>query len=86
MTTQPLDRRRHDDPLFHPAWPEPSGDLFRLTGAIGAEAPNNRDDVIRAQILLGRTGDLDLERLGGPTGWPGGELIRGLRRYQRQND
>ncbi len=60
------------------------GDLFRLTGAIGPEAANARDDVIRAQILLGQSGDLDLDSLGGPTGWPGGELTRGLKRYQRR--
>lgn len=60
------------------------GDLFRLAGAVGPEAANARDDVIRAQILLGQTGDLDLDSLGGPTGWPGGELTRGLKRYQRR--
>lgn len=60
------------------------GDLFRFTGAVGPEAANARDDVIRAQVLLGQTGDLDLESLGGPTGWPGGELTRGLKRYQRR--
>jgi len=60
------------------------GDLFRLTGAVGPEAANARDDVIRAQILLGESGDLDLDSLGGPTGWPGGELTRGLKRYQRR--
>ncbi|MFN3398923.1 MAG: peptidoglycan-binding domain-containing protein [Ferrovibrio sp.] len=60
------------------------GDLFRFTGAIGPEAANARDDVIRAQILLGESGDLDLDSLGGPTGWPGGELTRGLKRYQRR--
>ncbi|MEK9971580.1 MAG: peptidoglycan-binding domain-containing protein, partial [Ferrovibrio sp.] len=67
------------------AWPgSPSGNLFRLTGAVGPEAANSRDDIIRAQILLGHAGDLDLDALGGPTGWPGGELTRGLRRYQRR--
>lgn len=60
------------------------GDLFNITGAVGPEAANARDDVIRAQILLGQTGDLDLDSLGGPTGWPGGELTRSLKRYQRR--
>lgn len=60
------------------------GDLFRIAGAVGPEAANARDDVIRAQILLGQSGDLDLDSLGGPTGWPGGELTRGLKRYQRR--
>jgi hypothetical protein len=66
------------------AWPDSLGDLFRLTDAVGPEAANSRDDVIRAQILLGHAGDLDLDALGGPTGWPGGELTRGLKRYQRR--
>ncbi len=60
------------------------GDLFRLADAVGPEAANAREDVIRAQILLGQSGDLDLDSLGGPTGWPGGELTRGLKRYQRR--
>lgn len=67
----------------HPR-PRDIADLFRITGAVGPEAANARDDVIRAQILLGQTGDLDLDSLGGPTGWPGGELTRGLKRYQRR--
>lgn len=58
--------------------------LFDIAGPVGPEAENARDDVIRTQILLGQTGDLDLDSLGGPTGWPGGELTRGLRRYQRR--
>lgn len=60
------------------------GDLFRIAGTVGPEAANARDDVIRAQILLGQSGDLDLDSLGGPTGWPGSELTRGLKRYQRR--
>jgi hypothetical protein len=75
------------DPDRAPARPfslPATGDLFRIAGAVGPEAANARDDVIRAQILLGRTGDLDLDSLGGPTGWPGSELTRGLRRYQRR--
>lgn len=60
------------------------GNLFDIAGPVGPEAENARDDVIRAQILLGQTGDLDLDSLGGPTGWPGSELTRGLKRYQRR--
>lgn len=60
------------------------GNLFNITGAVGPEAENARDNVIRAQILLGQTGDLDLDSLRGPTGWPGSELTRGLKRYQRR--
>jgi len=58
-------------------------DLFSLHGPVGLEAANNRDHVIRAQILLNHAGAYDMEQLGGPTGWAGGELVRGLRKYQR---
>lgn len=81
MSLLPIDRDQNPVP---PSSIPDFGDLFRLTGAIGSEAANARDDVIRAQILLGQSGDLDLDSLGGPTGWPGGELTRGLKRYQRR--
>lgn len=81
MSLLPIDP---DQNPFQPAALPDFGDLFRITGAIGPEAANARDDVIRAQILLGESGDLDLDSLGGPTGWPGGELTRGLKRYQRR--
>lgn len=80
MSLLPLNRDQHDSRPPNGDF----GDLFRFTGAVGPEAANTRDDVIRAQILLGQTGDLDLGSLGGPTGWPGGELTRGLKRYQRR--
>ncbi|PJI39609.1 peptidoglycan-binding domain-containing protein [Ferrovibrio sp.] len=81
MSLLPIDPDQNSiRPSFFPA----IGDIFNLTGAIGPEAANARDDVIRAQILLGESGDLDLGSLGGPTGWPGSELTRGLKRYQRR--
>lgn len=58
-------------------------DLFRLSGSVGELGDNRRQDVIKTQVLLDRTGHLDLGGLGGPTGWPGGELTRGLRSYQK---
>ncbi|WP_341912215.1 glycoside hydrolase family protein [Ferrovibrio terrae] len=58
-------------------------DLFRLSGSVGAQADNDRQDVIKTQLMLDRAGHLDLGSLGGPTGWPGGELTRGLRSYQK---
>lgn len=61
-------------------WPDP----FRFSGSVGLGGDNFRDDVIRAQVLLGNSGDYDLASLGAPTGWPGGELWRGIRRYQKR--
>lgn len=58
-------------------------DLFSLLGTVGDWGENNRQDVIKAQILLGNAGYYDLVDLGGPTGWAGGELKRSLRRYQK---
>lgn len=82
MTLLPYDPDQ--DPIARSRPAGSRGDLFSLSGPVGPEAANERNDVIRAQILLGHTGDLDLDRLAGPTGWPGGELVRGLRRYQRR--
>lgn len=59
-------------------------DPFRFTGSVGLGGDNFRDDVIRAQVLLGNSGDYDLAALGAPTGWPGGELWRGIRKYQKR--
>lgn len=61
-------------------WPDP----FRFTGSVGLGGDNFRDDVIKAQVLLGNSGDYDLASLGAPTGWPGGELWRGIRKYQKR--
>lgn len=57
---------------------------FRFTGSVGLGGDNFRDDVIKAQVLLGNSGDYDLASLGAPTGWPGGELWRGIRKYQKR--
>lgn len=59
-------------------------DTFRFSGSVGLGGDNFRDDVIKAQVLLGNSGDYDLASLGAPTGWPGGELWRGIRRYQKR--
>jgi peptidoglycan hydrolase-like protein with peptidoglycan-binding domain len=61
------------------------GDYFALTGGVGREAVNDRPDVIKAQTLLGHAGYVDLERLGGPTGWYGKPLELGIRQYQKDN-
>lgn len=58
-------------------------DLFRLVGSVGEQGDNDRQDVIKAQILLGESGYFNLPGLGGPTGWPSGGLSRGMRDYQK---
>ncbi|MFN4165726.1 MAG: glycoside hydrolase family protein [Ferrovibrio sp.] len=58
-------------------------DLFRLVGSVGEQGDNDRQDVIKAQILLGESGYFNLPGLGGPTGWPSGGLSRGMRNYQK---
>src|SRR3546814_11126854 len=58
-------------------------DLFRLSGSVGEQGDNDRQDVIKAQILFGNSGHFDLPGLGGPTGWPSEGLTRGMRGYQK---
>lgn len=62
----------------------PLPDPFLFAGSVGPGGDNSREDVIRAQVLLGNSGDYDLATLGAPTGWPGGELWRGIRKYQKR--
>jgi lysozyme len=59
------------------------GDLFSLSGSVGELGDNQRQDVIKTQVMLGETGHFNLDGLGGPTGWPSSDLSRGLRRYQQ---
>lgn len=56
-----------------------------ITGPVGREAANDRQDVINAQVMLANAGYLDLAATGGPTGWPGSELVRALTRFQRDH-
>lgn len=60
-----------------------SRDPFFFRGSVGRFGENRRDDVIKAQILLGNAGIYDLASLGAPTGWPGAELERAIRKYQK---
>lgn len=68
-----------------PAGDLPQRGLFDLAGPVGREAANDRDDVIRAQLMLGAAGYLDPGRLPGPTGWPGDGLVRAIRAWQKDN-
>lgn len=68
-----------------PAGGLPQRGLFDLAGPVGREAANDRDDVIRAQLMLEAAGYLDPGRLPGPTGWPGDGLVRAIRAWQKDN-
>jgi peptidoglycan hydrolase-like protein with peptidoglycan-binding domain len=61
----------------------PDLDPFSLSGSVGRFGDNDRNDVIKAQVLFGNTGDYDLAALGAPTGWPGGELDQAMQRFQK---
>jgi hypothetical protein len=86
----PMPRPDHGPPtgigrwIVLPSTGIPLQDPFRFTGSVGPGGDNLREDVIRAQVLLGNSGDYDLAALGAPTGWPGGELWRGIRKYQKR--
>lgn len=62
---------------------QPSRDPFVLSGSVGRFGDNRRDDLIKAQILLANAGYYDLPRPGAPTGWLSGEIVRAIRRYQK---
>jgi hypothetical protein len=67
--------------------PLPDNDLdndpFDFAGSVGRNADNNRDDVIKAQMLLASAGEFDLPAPGMPTGWPGEGLTRAIRNVQK---
>lgn len=71
-----------DDPTLRMV---PLSNPFAFGGSVGRFGENRREDVIKAQILLGNAGFYDLASLGAPTGWPGAELERAIRRYQAAN-
>lgn len=56
-----------------------------LDGSVGRRGRNRRRDVAKVETLLDRTGDLDLDRTGGPTGYFGSPQEDGIRRFQRRN-
>lgn len=71
MSLLPLPENNHDN------------DPFDFAGSVGRNADNNRDDVIKAQILLADAGEFDLPAPGMPTGWPGDGLTRAIRNVQK---
>lgn len=71
-------------PDSHPAPGILTPDLFAFSGSVGPAGDNRREDVIEAQILLGNSGHYKIAGKGVPTGWPGGELFRGIRAFQKE--
>lgn len=59
-------------------------DTFVFSGSVGPDGDNRREDVIKAQILLGNSGHYRIAGNGVPTGWPGDELFRGIRAFQKE--
>lgn len=58
-------------------------DLFTFTGSVGPQGENRREDVIKAQMLLTQTGDLD-PVFDVPTGWPSADLYRAITKLQKR--
>ena len=63
----------------------PSPDYFSFGAPVGRDSVNAREDVVRAQTLLGHAGYFDMERTEGPTGWYGKPLELGIRKFQKDN-
>lgn len=55
---------------------------FNPSGSIGDRGKNDRNDVANLEGLLRLTGDMDLSRTDGPTGYYGSRLDEGIRRFQ----
>lgn len=77
---------------FRSAWKAGASliDLFgddpvKIDKPVGPEAPNRRPDVAKVETFLGRTGHIDLAKTDGPTGYHGGRVDAGIRRFQEAN-
>jgi hypothetical protein len=58
---------------------------FELDDEFGKGRPNRRADGIKLETILGNSGDMDMERVGGPTGFGYEQIDKGLRAYQKRN-
>ncbi|MBF0094734.1 MAG: peptidoglycan-binding protein, partial [Alphaproteobacteria bacterium] len=65
--------------------PNRSGGWFKLKRPVGRGQPNEREDVIKVETVLGNAGHFDLEGLDGPTGYLGTLLDEGIRAFQAGN-
>lgn len=67
-----------DDELF------PDGP-FRLKGRVGKDGENDREDVVKLESALARTGHYDAVSTGGPTGYYGPQLEEAVQRFRADN-
>jgi hypothetical protein len=65
--------------------PGKSGSYFQLDDDFGRGYPSRRSDGVKLQTILGNSGDIDMERVGGPTGWGTETQDRGIRSFQKRN-
>lgn len=60
----------------------PKDDFFTLGAPIGPDQPNRREDLIKVETILGNSGDFDLPRRGGPTGFWGPDHEGAVKAFQ----
>jgi hypothetical protein len=65
--------------------PGKSSSYFDLDDEVGKGRTKHRSDALKIETILGNTGDMDLEYVGGPTGLTDETLDTGLRAYQKRN-
>ncbi len=57
-----------------------------LSAPVGKNGKNDRLDVAKVEALLGAHDYLDLDTIGGPTGYAGARLAEATRRFQKDNN
>lgn len=65
--------------------PGRSRGYFELDDEFRSGVPKRRSDAIKLETILGNSGDMDLDYVGGPTGLSSGTLDRGIRAFQKRN-
>lgn len=65
--------------------PGKSSSYFDLDEDVGKGRSHRRADALKLETILGNSGDMDLEYVGGPTGFGGDAFQQGLRSYQKRN-
>ncbi|MEO5375901.1 MAG: peptidoglycan-binding protein [Alphaproteobacteria bacterium] len=61
------------------------GGWFDLGRPVGWEQPNDPEDVIKVETVMGNAGHFDLKGFDGPTGYVGSVLDKGIRDFQGRN-
>lgn len=59
--------------------------LPALSGSVGRDGGNRREDVAKVETLLSETGDMDLRKTDGPTGYAGMRLENAILNFQKRN-